>query len=290
MEKISFSKMTDEAARRGKAAANSPHRLFFQRFFSRGFLAKGIFELSFDKKKLRFFDWDGLMLEKDDFVKGRRADLFYSVPVAGYPGEYLYMAVFFENQERYDWRFYRDALIYQTEIIERDLENEESIRPLLVFIFYQGRQLWRWPLSFQEGTMSREQFEQTPESLRKSMINFRFSLADVNSSKAAKAIGSPGFQSRAGLYLLRSAARREKPDSRFAARAISMLKGLEGDNDELIWSAACYMEEGLGMSRETWLKAEAEAVKKGVLKKGGYLDLKNIKNIKGFSRGGKGKA
>lgn len=61
--------------------------------------------------------------------------------------------------------------------------------------------------------------------------------------------------------------------------------GFFGKHDKLILSVIEYLATGYKIKPEVWRKAEAEAVKQGLLKKGGYMDIRKHIEERGHEKG-----
>ena len=109
---------------------------------------------------------------------------------------------------------------------------------------------------------------------RKNMLNYELRLLDAQAAKIKRILNDPTVQSRGALYLLREIWW-FKPEVGALERVLGLLKALAGRRDDLILSAVDYLFKAVpGMSREVWEQAEKGAVAKGLLAKGGYMDVK----------------
>ena len=103
---------------------------------------------------------------------------------------------------------------------------------------------------------------------------YELRLLDAQAAKIKRILNDQTVQSRGALYLLREIWW-FKPEVGALEGVLGLLKELAGRRDDLILSAVDYLFKAVpGMSREVWEKAEQRAVAKGLLGKGGYMDVK----------------
>ena len=142
---------------------------------------------------------------------------------------------------------------------------------IIPVVFYHGRKPWQWKLSFQEA-FAGDDFTEIPVLSRKSMLNFQIRLLDAHDPKLEGVFKDRSFRSRGALYLLKEVWS-SKADSIFLNRVFDLFKDILGKPDDLILSVLEYLVTGYKVNRELWQKAEARAIKQGILKQGGYMDI-----------------
>lgn len=250
----------------------SHHDIFFKEFYSNPHFAHELFQLIFSKKELNAFDWTKLKAEKDTFPD-KRADLIFSVPLKHKPQVRFNIGILLEHKAQYSRRLFSQILDYQYRIHKQTLQATGQPMPVIPVLFYHGKKPWKWSVSFQEGVWD-EAFAEIPVACRKNMLNYELRLLDAQEAKVTRTLKDPTFQSRGALYLLREIWW-VKPEVAALERVIGFLKELAGQRDDLILSVVDYLFKAVpGMSRAVWEKAEKGAVAKGLIAKGGYMDVK----------------
>ena len=261
----------------------SHHDKFFKSLYSKPDFALELFQLIFSKEELLAYNWKKLKPEKDTFPEGRRADLVFSVPLKNKPGTLIKIFILLEHKSKYDIQLFHQLFRYQTLLIEKNLNEQGKLMHIIPVVFYHGKNPWQWKLSFQEA-FSGENFEKIPILSRKSMLNFQIRLLDVHDPKLEGVFKDRSFKSRGALYLLREVWS-SKADSIFLNRIFDLFKDVLGNPDDLMLSVLDYLVTGYRVSRELWQKAEAKAVKQGILKKGGYMNIRESIREEGREKG-----
>ena len=105
------------------------------------------------------------------------------------------------------------------------------------------------------------------------MLNFKIRLLDIHDSKWEKIFKDPRFKSRGVLYLLRQVWS-SNVDFIFLRRVFHLCKDIIGKQEDLILSIMEYLAIGYKMKPEIWKEVETEIIKEGLLKKGGYMDIR----------------
>ena len=140
-----------------------------------------------------------------------------------------------------------------------------------------------WNYSFQEAFLGKD-FLEIPALSRKSMLNFEVRLLDAHDPKLERVFKDQSFKSRGALYLLREVWS-SKADLAFLRRFFGLSQDILGKHDTLILSVIEYLTTGYKVKPEVWRKAEAEAVKQGLLKRGGYMDIRKHIEERGREKG-----
>lgn len=249
----------------------SHHDVFFKEFYSNPQFALELFQLIFSSEEMKAYDWAELKIEKDTF-KGKRADLVYSVPLKGNNKIRLKIFILLEHKSAYDRQLFTQLLNYQVFIHEQTVQGTKQASPVIPVLFYHGKAPWKWKLSFQE-TFFGDFLPEIPVLSRESMLNYKLRLLDANAPKVESVFKDTKFKSRGALYLLREVWSL-KAELSEVEKVIKLLKDFEGKQDELIVSAADYLLRAVpGMNRELWETAEKRAVARGLLQKGGYMNV-----------------
>ena len=131
---------------------------------------------------------------------------------------------------------------------------------------------WRGPKTFQEACFGGDLTKTLP-SLKEYMVNYKIKLLSTHQPHVRGVFKDKRFKSRGALYLLSEI-------WRLRASGISLkdieelLRKLGGVREELILSAIRYVRTAAGVSRQMLKRIEHEAAKKGLLTKGGIMDVR----------------
>ena len=251
---------------------SSHHDQFFKSLFSQTSFAHELFSLIFSKQEIKAYDWKKLKIEKDSFPDNTRADLIFSVPLKNKIKSKIQILILLEHKSKYDIKLFQQLFRYQSLLIEKSLNEQGKPVPIIPVVFYHGRKPWNWKLSFQEALGDKD-FLDIPVLSRKSMLNFKIRLLDIHDLKLEKIFKDQKFKSRGAFYLLKEVWS-SKADLFFLRRVFHLFKDIIGKREDFILSIMEYLMTGYKMKPELWKEAEKEAVKQGLLKKGGYMDIK----------------
>ena len=255
-----------------KQKRDSHHDVFFKEFYANPPFAMELFHLVFSQKERLTFDWTKLKPEKDTFPD-TRADLVFSVPLKHKSRVRFHICLLLEHKAQYRRRLFSQLLEYQCGLHKQTLQATGQPLPVIPVLFYHGKKPWHWSVSFQDGVWGKAMTD-IPVACRKNMLNYELRLLDAQAAKIKRILNDPTVQSRGALYLLREIWW-FKPEVVALERVLGFLKEFAGRRDDLILSAVDYLFKAVpGMSRAVWEKAEQGAVAKGLLAKGGYMDVK----------------
>ena len=254
------------------AKHNNHHDQFFKNFFSQTLFALELFQLIFSKEELKAYDWKKLKTEKDSFPDHTRADLIFSVPLKNKRKTKVQIFILLEHKSTYDIKLFQQLFRYQSLLIEKSLNEQGKPVPIIPVVFYHGKKPWKWKLSFQEAFGDKDFFD-IPVLSRKSMLNFKIRLLDIHDKKWERIFKDPNFKSRGAFYLLREVWS-SRVDLVFLRHILHLSKDILRKREDVILSIMEYLMTGYKMKSELWKKIETEAVNNGLLKKGGYMDIK----------------
>ncbi|MDE0118866.1 MAG: Rpn family recombination-promoting nuclease/putative transposase [Bdellovibrionales bacterium] len=191
--------------------------------------------------------------------------------------------IILEHKASYNVSLFEQLFRYQYLIIEQSLKEGKPLTPIIPVVFYHGKKPWRWKLSFQEALGSKD-FLSLPLSFRESMLNFKVRLLDIQDKKWEWVFKDHSFKSRGLLYLLREVWSGELNFK----KVFSLFKELlerERNKEGIILNIMEYLIKGYKMKKEECEEAEAEMIKQGLIKKGGYMDIKELFREEGRQEG-----
>ena len=262
----------------------SLHDAFFKEFFSRPEFAFELFKLVFSQEEMKIFDWPKLKPEKDS-LKGKRADLVFSVPLKRNSKTHIKIFILLEHKSSYQKALFIQLLHYQTILYQRSIEETGHPSPILPVVFYHGKTPWKWPLSYQE-TFFDKFLTETAGLFRENMLSYTLKLMDVNDPKIKKVFKDPEFKSRGALYLLKEIWGL-KADVESIGKVLEINKDFFGKGDDLALSIVQYLLKGVsGMSEGLWGEVYKMGVAKGYFPEGGnYMGIREYIKEEGLQEG-----
>ena len=231
--------------------------------------ARELFRLIFSKQEIEACNWKKLKTEKDA-LQEKRADLIFSVPLHNQPEARIKIFILLEHKSSYNKDLFKRLLSYQTLIYEQ--HSEQQIISVIPVLFYHGKQPWTWRRSFQEVFLG-ECFSEIPAGFRRSMLNYRLKLLDTHDPKTKRAFDDRSIKSRGALSVL-ARIWFLKHDAEELKELVALFSEFSGKREDLILSVVNYLKSAVGLSRELWERVEQSAIEEGVLKKGGYMDIR----------------
>ena len=262
--------MTDTSKKEPTLKKAGHHDRFFKQGFSDPRAAKELFQLALSPEEFSAFDWDTLKPEKDTF-QGLMADLVFSVTLKNHPNKRVKICLLLEHKSQYNYKLFDQSLKYQVLITSKSLEETGEAWPVIVVVFYHGKQPWNQPKSLQEGLFGKVKI---PSSLQKDMLNYRVRVLDTHDPRIERAIKDKNFKSRGFLNALKGVWSL-KAEEGGLKEAVSLFDNWMGNREDLALSVGDYLWSSVpGMTGELWRELEYEAVKRGIFTKGGFMDIR----------------
>ncbi len=248
------------------------HDKFFKRFYSQPQFAEEIVRLILSKEELKACNLSKLKVEKSLF-KDKQMDLVLSFPLKNFPKSQIRIVVLFEHKSKYDKNLFKQVLRYQTKLYEQSQQRIVVI-PVL---FYHGKVPWSWKLSFQEVVLG-EFFLKIPRSFRKNMLNYGLRLLNTGDRRVQRVFDDRSFKTGRVLQLLDRVWFLKDNERELREVLFAFFRVFK--RDEWILAVAKYLRSA-GVNIKLWNKLEEEAIKKALLKKGGYMDIKEEIRLEG---------
>ena len=246
------------------------HDRFFKQGFSDPRAAIELFQLVFSPEEFSAFNWESLKPEKDTF-QDLMADLVFSVTLKNNPKKRVKICLLLEHKSQYSYRIFDQCLKYQTLITSKSLEETGEAWPVIVVVFYHGKQPWNQPKSLQGGLFGEAEI---PFSLQKDMLNYKMRVLDTHDPRIERAIQDKNFKSRGFLNALKGVWSL-KAEEGGLKEAVSLFDNWIGNREDLALSVGDYLWSSVpGMTGELWKELEREAVRKGIFTKGGFMDIR----------------
>ena len=248
------------------------HDRFFKRWYSDPAFARELLQLVLTQKEQQAYDLSKLKPEKDTLPEGKQADLVFSMPLKDEPQIKLKTFILLEHKSKYDPKLFTQLLYYQTLLHKQSMRDIGHACPIVPVVFYHGHAPWRGPKTFQEACFG-EDLTKTLPSLKEYMVNYKIKLLSTHQPHVRGVFKDKRFKSRGALYLLSEI-------WRLMASGISLkdieelLRKLGGVREELILSAIRYVRAAAGVSQQMLKRIEQEAIRKGLLTKGGIMDVR----------------
>ena len=114
------------------------------------------------------------------------------------------------------------------------------------------------------------------------MLNYRLRLLDTGDKSLQRVFKSEAFKTGPVLSLLDKVWFLRENEAELREILFSLFKVFRGE--EWILAVAKYLKSA-GVSIRTWDKLEREAIKRGLLKKGGYMDIREEIRMEGRQEG-----
>ena len=114
------------------------------------------------------------------------------------------------------------------------------------------------------------------------MLNYRLRLLDTSDKSLQRVFKSEGFKTGPVLSLLDKVWFLRENEAELREILFSLFKVFRGE--EWILAVAKYLKSA-GVSIRTWDRLEREAIKRGLLKKGGYMDIREEIRMEGRQEG-----
>ena len=248
------------------------HDRFFKRWYSDPAFAKELLQLVLTQKEQQAYDLSKLKPEKDTLPEGKQADLVFSMPLKDEPQIKLKTFILLEHKSKYDPKLFTQLLSYQSLLHGQNMRDIGRACPIVPVVFYHGQAPWRGPKTFQEACFGGDLTKTLP-SLKEYMVNYKIKLLSTHQPHVRQVFKDKHFKSRGALYLLSEI-------WRLRASGISLkdieelLREFGNVREELILSAIDYVRVAAGVSRQMLKRIEQEATKKGLLTKGGIMDVR----------------
>ena len=161
----------------------SSHDLFVKGFLSNRREAIDFFDSSLPESISNLLDLEKLELSKESFIdrehEESRTDLLYRVPQKG--GSSVYIYLLFEHKSYYDPKIYFQLLEYLSKIYSWQIENKESPKIVIPFVFYHGERGW----DLGENFLDTFSANSIPEEFLKFLPNFSIQLLELKSKGMA---------------------------------------------------------------------------------------------------------
>ncbi len=265
------------------AKTSGIHDNFFKRCCELPGAAAELCWLALPPEAFALYDWKQCDLAKDSFHDSKRADLVAAVPLLSDPGVLTYIVI--EHKSQYEPKqtfaqFYR----YQTQFSNSYFEKHGFLPEILSVFVHQGRRPYKGPLTLREALG--HQVSLKNRIARQNMLGFKPYLLDLHDPRLEEFFKESGAKIIRGcLYLLRHV-RDRGADVEFVLKVLGMFGGdLLKKYPNFVLNIVDYLLEGYKMKPEVWMEAEREAVRRGLLKKGGNMTIQEEIKERGRQEG-----
>ena len=290
MPKIIKNSPGGQADQLPEISSSSHHDRIFKRFFCLKEFAIELAQLILTKKELQSVILSKLKVEKNLF-KGKRMDLVLSIPLKGLPENIIKIVILCEHKSKIEKGLFKQLLGYQTTFYE----ESKQIIAIVPTLFYHGKaplmppvkgssaksSSKKWPLSFQEWILGKFS-PKIPRSIRKDMLNFRLRPLDTGDKRVQRIFKSRRFKIGPVLRLMDRIWALKDNEQELRDILFDFFKVFSAEKWILV--VAQYLKAA-GIKLKTWNKLETEAIKKGLLTKGGYMDIREEIRLEGKLEG-----
>ena len=260
-------------------ASASHHDKFFKQAFSEPALAKALAKVILYPQELKVCDLKSLKVEEKQ-AKANKMDLILTLGLKEFPKEQIHILILVEHKSQYSKNFWQQFLEYQTIL----LIEAKSPFILIPAVFYHGKSRWKHKISFQQAFLGKF-FEKIPDSFKKSMLNWhaRFiDTKDIDNEELRMLLENP--KSKAGWAFQILDRSWFFKDSKKEIRKLFFGFITNIKKEKLITALVEYWK-ALGISRKRWNRLEREAINKGLLTRGGYMDIREDFRREGWEKG-----
>ncbi len=292
--------------------SHAPHDLFFKDIFSQKPFAIELLKLILSAEEQKLFHLHTLKNEKTSF-KSHRADLIFSLklksptpyhtvpphfpppvfpcektiscktpPKTSLPSKQIKThsredtkkaLIFFilEHKSHKDKTCLFQILKYQTLLYSQLLKQKNPLVPLIPIIFYHGKEPWQIG-SFQD-LFPKNVFSPSFESFfGNNVLNFYPRILNLNTFGEKKMERLKTLKSGMALYLLKKIWYFKWPED--GKRMLEWVQGLSNEEQhDLLLFGSEYIKDVCRVSQGELEKLELEALKTGILRKGGSMGL-----------------
>ena len=291
MSKTTIKKSPDRQTNQlAEVITSSHHDRLFKRIFNQLEFAIELAQLILTKEELQSVILSKLKVEKSLF-KGKRMDLVLSIPLKGLPENIIKIVILCEHKSKIEKGLFKQLLGYQTTFYE----ESKQIIAIVPTLFYHGKaplmppvkgssaksSSKKWPLSFQEWILGKFS-SKIPRSIRKDMLNFRLRPLDTGDKRVQRVFKSQKFKIGPVLRLMDRIWALKDNEQELRDILFDFFKVFSAE--KWILAVAQYLKAA-GIKLKTWNKLETEAIKKGLLTKGGYMDIREEIRLEGKLEG-----
>ncbi len=250
------------------------HNEYFISIFTISAFLKSFLKEFLDFEVVSVLNWDAMIIEKNTFKDGRSADIVCSVPLISNPAIKVKVVIIIEHKSKYERSIYSQMLKYQTLILDISFRSN-SPTPVLVLVFYHGKSPWIWPTSFIEGVWGDLKI---PSQFLDNMLDFNMIVVDTNSDSFKKVISNKDLICSGSLNLLSSIWDLKEVKFDDFVDILGKFTEAELDMDEVVSDSISYVESYSRLSEsdfvKLWAEVERDLRSKGILKKGGYMNIR----------------
>ena len=264
------------------------HDSFFKLIFSDPKLVKEFMGLIWTKPALKVFNLDDIRFEKETHKK-QLAALVLSFSFKNYP-QRMELLTILEHKSYHDKGFFEQALKYQILIRGYSINQKGYAQPVILVLFYHGKQPLRWKKSLQEEDF-KDFLPKIPVEMRKNMLNFEVKIINTKDPKIRKIIKDKRSKIWGVIKLLDEIWDIREPSAEKVKIIVrdyffDILKDkTKTEVDELVIGIVEYLRDTTGLKLKEWKKAEKSLIEEGVLKKGGIMNIREIIEEKGRWKG-----
>ena len=127
-------------------------------------------------------------------------------------------------------------------------------------------------------------FKEIPPAFRKSMLDFKMKVVDTNDPKVRKAFKDPQVKSRGALALLSKIWNIKQSLSELLS-LVEAFSEFSEKREDLFLSVVSYLKTAGGVSAKLWQQVENKAIQRGLLTRGGYMDIREEIREDGIQEG-----
>jgi len=168
--------------------SSNPHDTLIRQIFSHREDSISFLQSTLPKEVLSVLDLSGLEQTKESFIKNQEnpthTDILWKIPTKAKDSIFIYLLL--EHKSYYDPHIYVQILGYLASIYTWQKENQQTLAPVIPFVFYHGEKHWNLGDEFinQFGN------DDTLKCLIRYIPNFKMELLDLEKSPINEAFHS----------------------------------------------------------------------------------------------------
>ena len=230
-------------------------------------------------KVLPNFTEDNTRLDKGP-CKTKKMDLILTFGLKHFPRKQIQILILVEHKSQYSRQIYQQILDYQA-LLYREAKKPTILIPV---VFYHGKSPWKHKLSFQEAVLG-DFFSKIPPSFKKTVLEYEPRFIDTKDIKNERLRECLKDKS-SGLHWVLEVLDRSWFLRDNTKELRELLFGFFSSikKEKLIIALMEYLR-AQGLSSRLWKSLEREAIKKGLLNKGGYMDVREDFIQQGMEKG-----
>ena len=262
----------------GPKPSASHHDKFFKQAFTEPDLARGLVRLILTSEELQDCNLKSLKVE-EKLSKAKKMDLILSFSFKNFPKQQIQLLILVEHKSHYSKKTFKQMLTDQT-LLHVTVKKPTLLIPV---VFYHGKTPWKYKISFQKAILG-DFFEKIPPSFRKGVLDYKARFIDlkhIKDKRMKEFLKKRNAKTSSTLQVLDRSSFFKDSKKEIRELFFGFVSNIK--KEKLIVAFAEYWK-ALGISPKQWKRLEREALKKGLLTKGGHMDIREDFRREGWEK------